>query len=1077
MPIKLSCRKCGEEYRVSDSRAGASFKCRECGAPNQVPTPGNPSPSKRSSSRQGSKRSARRQEFDDDYDDYEMEYEEYESPASGNRPRQRRGRSEVTDSSLPILQYSITGSIIIAVYFVVYMVLDTALATATVNDWGLPEAQKNSLGSEVAILQYGIRPPAGLTFAGHKDNGIHRDWAWECNGQSMTVSVRSNPRIAQHGLTEPEIHTTTESFQSSRPEGDQPYVLDGGTVEHGTIDGVKFTRARWDMQGGTMFMGPAVTSSYRYFTDYITYDGINRIDVVFSSRQQLSSTDATNLEASAFTLRRLPANSNVTPPALAPNDTPTESSTVPARNVAEVVKQPISPNVQRVTSTAATESERNPSAQTAVSGTPTRRVNSNSSIAQASQAAKLNGKTPTVVSVATAPYVGTDGIGIRVPSSCIVDQVKSSDSGFSFAIRVPGDSPGVMNVSIRKNATYTADHPVKVVTETGPVRISFRGTVIMAQGGTVTRNLIDGINCRIIENHRPDGFEGQMFGYDTGFNVDIRWISKPEVSQLVMVMEAMARTFTRSARDAKLPGNSRFGTQVVSSSPAPARTEPRNVPPKVTRPAALKSQTDSAVTWGNNSGTNIPIKNWSTALTYSPAPSKYVAVENTIFDLSSGSPVLALPDYTFRAAAFSPSGARYAIVNTRGSDWEGNVVVHSVVQPDAEAIELVLDDRPYRYEVLRFLSESRLFVYGRSGGDRTAAIWDLDSLQVERRLPIQPGDQGSFAVSSDGAFIATASATELKVFSTKTGQEVAQMEKPTKTVGLSFCNGLAFSPDMQELAALTMGKHVTVWSNRGKVVFECELSEKLAAHIKNEQGIIWMPDSSGWLLQGKFLLLRDGPTEGWWLKSERPYDAVPGTLTADNRAIGAKGSASGGLLTAVEIPISAIRATVDAANKVPPLLSEGDSVSLDLTIESLRFATDVEARTALTEAFAARLKRGNIGISDGSKVSLQVRYFETQGKERRIVKGPFAVFTQEEGIKAQDTNCAVEMALVSSERSEPLWSNKIDSDAGILIDEEPNDKGLRNSAFGSILNRIKQLDLPLRVSGDPNASLPVITRP
>ena len=37
MPIKLSCPKCGESYRVADERAGQTFRCRECKATVKVP--------------------------------------------------------------------------------------------------------------------------------------------------------------------------------------------------------------------------------------------------------------------------------------------------------------------------------------------------------------------------------------------------------------------------------------------------------------------------------------------------------------------------------------------------------------------------------------------------------------------------------------------------------------------------------------------------------------------------------------------------------------------------------------------------------------------------------------------------------------------------------------------------------------------------------------------------------------------------------------------------------------------------------------------------------------------------------
>ncbi|MDA0809454.1 MAG: WD40 repeat domain-containing protein [Planctomycetota bacterium] len=270
--------------------------------------------------------------LDDDYDD------PYDSQPYGARTGQKRGQrggpgGATSEETPPIVRHIITGSIIAAVYVATFITLDIAIKPDN-DDWQPPSTLGNALGPEVATLQYGIRPPSGLTFIRFEDSGKHRDWTWAGNGQSLTVSVRSNPLIAQHGLTEPEIHTTKESFRSNRPEGDHPYVLDGATVEHGTINGVKFTRARWDMRSGTFFMGPETTHSYRYFTDYITYDGVNRIDVVLSSTQPFSSINVAALEASVFTLRRLPPDSDVAAPPDDTTDVPDSSENASTPEVA-----------------------------------------------------------------------------------------------------------------------------------------------------------------------------------------------------------------------------------------------------------------------------------------------------------------------------------------------------------------------------------------------------------------------------------------------------------------------------------------------------------------------------------------------------------------------------------------------------------------------------------------------------------------------------------------------------------------------------------------------------------------------
>jgi hypothetical protein len=130
----------------------------------------------------------------------------------------------------------------------------------------------------------------------------------------------------------------------------------------------------------------------------------------------------------------------------------------------------------------------------------------------------------------------------------------------------------------------------------------------------------------------------------------------------------------------------------------------------------------------------------------------------------------------------------------------------------------------------------------------------------------------------------------------------------------------------------------------------------------------------------------------------------------------------------------------------------------------------------LTKAFADRLQRGKVGIAAGKPVVLKATYSEKPGKQRRVVNGPFGVLGgNKDGVMVQDTECSLEVSLLAPGRSEPVCSHRFTSDAGLILNEEANEAGLRKSSFGKLLIRIANLDLPLRLSGDPNTSLPVIT--
>ncbi len=722
------------------------------------------------------------------------------------------------------------------------------------------------------------------------------------------------------------------------------------------------------------------------------------------------------------------------------------------------------------------------------------RINRSVRVDQAKLDARLAQPTPHVSTVATAAYVGANGFGLRVPAACVVDVPTDSRKALEFKVMVPGQPTGTLEIRVTRDPRYTAATPVDVVTRHGSVNIVGRGSLIIAPGGTVQRAMIDKINFWVV-NMADDkgGTILQIEGYDTGLHVSMSLRSpQPENGNISQVLNAIARSFSRSATSARIPAEESDSPPPQSPSPSPSlassppssqpgfmalpSSEPRRVDTS-TRPTVAASTRDSGAGWGNGSKLNIPLEDWATQVFYSPAPAKFACVANTIYSLESGESLLQLPYKRIHKATFSPQGKWFAVF-ADGDKGEGHVVLHPLDPSGGEAVQLVLDNLPQRYETLRFLSDSKLLVHGRSSGDRTTAIWNLETFKVEKRLEIDDLDRGRCATTVNGQFLAAAGATELNVFNTQNGRQVAQMARPTKAVGLPFalCNGLAFSPDMSELAALVQGKHFLVWSNRGKIVVEHELSETLGTSMESEHAVVWLPDGSGWLLHGRLLLLRDNLTEAWRLKPKRPYDYVPGMLIDNNHVVAAMRQSSKGVLIEVEIPLNTIRAARDAFNKVPPILNEGESLTLDLKISNLRHSSEPEVRTALTEAFTNRLKRGKVGIAPGKPVVLKVTYSEKPGPQRKIVSGAFGGLpTNQPGVMVQDTECSLEVDLIAPGRTEPVSSNRITTEAGLLLKAEANEAGLRKDAFENMLLQVSLLDLPLRLSGDPNVTLPVVT--
>jgi transcription initiation factor TFIIIB Brf1 subunit/transcription initiation factor TFIIB len=144
MAIQVECGSCSKEYRIKDEKAGASFKCRDCGARIDVP------------------------ELDsgdewDEYGDDTYEEDDYE-PAPRRQPRRKPQKKSA--GANPVIFMIIGGAAVLIIGVVVLVMNMGGDEPAGVDDGSaVAQADENRTGETAAVTSGSTDTPASSTDA------------------------------------------------------------------------------------------------------------------------------------------------------------------------------------------------------------------------------------------------------------------------------------------------------------------------------------------------------------------------------------------------------------------------------------------------------------------------------------------------------------------------------------------------------------------------------------------------------------------------------------------------------------------------------------------------------------------------------------------------------------------------------------------------------------------------------------------------------------------------------------------------------------------------------------------------
>lgn len=506
--------------------------------------------------------------------------------------------------------------------------------------------------------------------------------------------------------------------------------------------------------------------------------------------------------------------------------------------------------------------------------------------------------------------------------------------------------------------------------------------------------------------------------------------------------------------------------------------------PESTGSGAVASATNTgapaaADEWGGSGGGRIiRLKRppgVAAPLAFSGTPPRFILNGGEVLNAVTGDLVVTLPaELEDGGSAISSDGKRVAHFADDFGHEVAVIQIYSCDSPETPPVRIENPEGTWRIGAMRFLDANRLIVHTQSDG---WIVWD--STTGKKLTTIEggsPSDAG-LTFSHDGRYMAVADHRTVLVYDTSRGRVAARMARNHngRDLNLFSCSGLAFSPDMQELAGLFSDGQFVVWSNKGEIILEEILSDIERSMGRDMSAVFYLPDKSGWFLNGKTLLDRKTMTFLWEINEVAWHDGVSSVL--DQNTVMTTSNDGGDLdLVFLTIPWEKIRAAQgEMTQDAKPLLTRGGAVSLEVQMGEVRFADSGQTQASIIDGFKQRLTLNEVSIAENQPVKLIVSYSEASGGQKTVrnMFGRLGGGTAETVV--EDTEITVNVEMRVEGRSEPIWKREIKEEIDLIVDAELNPQAFRNNNFTRALQSIQRLNIPTRINNNGDSALPVRT--
>lgn len=438
-------------------------------------------------------------------------------------------------------------------------------------------------------------------------------------------------------------------------------------------------------------------------------------------------------------------------------------------------------------------------------------------------------------------------------------------------------------------------------------------------------------------------------------------------------------------------------------------------------------------------------------------------------------------EYNARALrSLSTNGRYFAYASKSPNQQSTDVAIWDIVQQKEVA---VIPGDPEKFvDVLEFAGPKTLLLGGRHSTE--LVIVDAETATVTKTLktPVRRVSGDNFAVSPDGEHFAVMGDDTVLVCSLANGKRVAALsmpgagQKPPSPAKdpeafraalkaglgtrftLAWMKGLCFSPDGQEIAAVSTHPHahLMAWNARGKLIYDEALSA-VKIGIGDLQ-LRWLPDGSGWLVNGN-LVDREmrQPVLCWNVPFAQDFVALP---LDRSRILGRFGDTAN--LTVFEIPWEPIKKSHEAMNSGgPAYLAPKQPLSVRIEIANARGNVQ-ETQRLLLEAITTRLERIGIPVKAGSETTLVLRLVEREGDRLPIFErqSRFDFRGVNTGKTAAEAKGDVLIELIAAGQAQPVWRDTLQGFSSNSFNENITDETVRKSMLENLSRALVNLPMP-----------------
>ena len=475
-------------------------------------------------------------------------------------------------------------------------------------------------------------------------------------------------------------------------------------------------------------------------------------------------------------------------------------------------------------------------------------------------------------------------------------------------------------------------------------------------------------------------------------------------------------------------------------------------------------------------------------VTFGPPDCPVYVVGNQVWDAKASRPTttLELPaDVRFGDRIVSADGKWFAAADKSPNQTETGVIVWST-ETGKRVLEVPAMKDEYA-DLIQFAGEKYLLVGGRH--DRKISAWDVTTGQVIKVLqtPDRRVESDKIRFSPNGRFFATASTNGIAVTDVPTGKVVGGMAmpparpaalgvdptaRPSWAFVTAWLRGMAFSPDGTEFAAFSTHPvpRLMVWDLKGQLIIDDPIPG--AERVGRGQVFQWLPDKSGWLIDGK---LYDRETRRVVLTAKVPFASqVQPHLLGQDQLVGVFGADEN--LQTVPIPWDKIKAATEAMKNGSAFVSPLDPVTVDVAVTGARGDAG-ETQRVLATAIAERLTQSGLRTAANAGTVVRLKLAESAGETLPIFERQtrFDFRGQDTGRKATEAKGTAVLEIVAAGQSTPLWRSALAASSSRSFDGDITDATVRKSMIDNLTRQLNDMDIPYFIPKSEDViALPVV---